>query len=58
MPSALSASLDVASKLLTLADSDEGKAMLRRLLGMNKPTPEELAAVLRQLPVPQPPRKR
>jgi hypothetical protein len=53
----LDSSLAVASQLLGLANTDEGKALLRRLLGMNKPSMEDVAAVLRALPVPKPPRK-
>jgi hypothetical protein len=53
----LDSSLAVASQLLGLANTDEGKALLRRLLGMNKPSMEDVAAILRALPVPKPPRK-
>ena len=57
MGTTLDSSLAVASQLLGLANTDEGRALLRRLLGMNKPSMEDVAAVLRALPVPKPPRK-
>ena len=57
MGATLDSSLAIAGQLLNLANTDEGKALLRRLLGMNKPSKEDVAAVLRTLPVPQPPRK-
>ena len=57
MGATLDSSLAIAGQLLNLANTDEGKALLRRLLGMNKPSMEDVAAVLRALPVPQPPRK-
>ena len=57
MGTTLDSSLAVASQLLGLANTDEGKALLRRLLGMNKPSMEDVAAILRALPVPKPPRK-
>lgn len=57
MGTALDGSLAVAGQLLNLANTDEGKALLRRLLGKNKPSKEDVAAVLRALPVPKPPRK-
>lgn len=57
MGATLDSSLAIAGQLLNLANTDEGKALLRRLLGMNKPSKEDVAAVLRALPVPKPPRK-
>lgn len=55
---ALSRSLELAERVLALANTPEGKELMRRLLGMNKPSQEEVAAVLRGLPVPKPPRKK
>lgn len=57
MGTALDGSLAVAGQLLNLANTDEGKALLRRLLGMDKPSKEDVATVLRALPTPEPPRK-
>ena len=57
MGTTLDSSLAIAGQLLALSNTDEGKALLRRLLGMDKPSKEDVAAVLRALPVPQPPRK-
>lgn len=57
MGATLDSPLAIAGQLLNLANTDEGKALLRRLLGMNKPSKEDVAAVLRTLPVPKPPRK-
>lgn len=57
MGATLDSSLAIAGQLLNLANTDEGKALLRRLLGMNKPSKEDVAAVLRTLPMPKPPRK-
>lgn len=54
----LSESLALAGRLLDLAKTDEGRVLMRRLLGMNKPTREEIATVLRELPAPRPPRKK
>ena len=57
MGSTVDGALAIAGQLLALSNTDEGKALLRRLLGMDKPSKEDVAAVLRALPVPQPPRK-
>ena len=57
MGATLDRSLDIAGQLLALSNTDEGKALLRRLLGMDKPSKEDVAAVLRTLPMPKPPRK-
>lgn len=57
MGSTLDSSLAIAGQLLALSNTDEGKALLRRLLGMDKPSKEDVATVLRALPTPEPPRK-
>lgn len=53
---ALSRSLDVAAALLELANSEEGRELIRRLLGTRRPTVEEIAERVRALPVPPPPK--
>lgn len=58
MSTALGDSLEIAKAVLRLSESPEGKELLRRLLGMNKPSTEDLAAALRGLPAHKPPRKK
>ena len=56
MGTALDGSLAVAGQLLNLANSEEGRELIRRLLGTRRPTVEEIAERVRALPVPPPPK--
>lgn len=53
----IESAIRILEGLVAIGRTDEGRAVMRKILGMDNPTPEQVATVLRKLPVLAEPRK-